>query len=149
MSRAGGSDDLLVRPAPARSGESGPVSASVARCGDMLQLLPLATRRSLLAGSAAAHASAGDVLLLPLPTTRGSEAGTLWASVASGGDVRLQLPRPMSTACLDSSTYEKIEEKEVELKQQNRNFGIRPYRRGNTQRAVGVLEAGEQWQAQP
>jgi len=60
------------------------VSASVADCGDMLQLLPLNTRRCLLEGSAAARARAGDVLLLPLPTASGGEVGTFSAAVVGG-----------------------------------------------------------------
>jgi len=119
------------------------------RGGRALLPPPRPTHKGASAALAAARASAGDLLLLPLPTTRGGEAGTLSASVASGGDLRPQLPRPTSTARLDAHTYEMIEEREVELKQQHNIVGICPYRRANTQKAVGVLEAGEQWQAQP
>jgi len=147
--RVSGGDGVLLPPLkpPARACKATALSAI--RAGGSDVLLPRPTHKGALALLAAARASDGDVLLLPLPTTRGGEAGTLSASVASGGDLRPQLPRPMSTALLDAFTYETIEEREVELKQQNNNVGNRPHRRGNTQRAVGVLEAGEQWQAQP
>ena len=85
------------------------------RGGGALLPPPRPTHKGALAVLVAARTSAGDVLLLSLPTTRGGKAGTLSASVASGGDLRPQFPLPMSTARLDASTYETIEEREVEL----------------------------------